>query len=125
MISIFNFFASSIISELNSSLVSKIIGFTPFFLNSIAVSYAVSLFVKIIGFLPTRTPYIFMYSFAPEDKITPGVSLFPKTIGLSIEPVDSTTSFALMYHNLCLGKNLFFFSKWSDILSNITSILWS
>ena len=40
------------------------------------------------------------------DKKTPGVSLFPKTIGLSIEPVDKKTSLALMYHNFCLGVYL-------------------
>ena len=42
---------------------------------------------------------------------TPGVSLFPKTIGLSIDPVDSNTSFALIYQSLCLGVYLVFFSK--------------
>ena len=36
-------------------------------------------------------------------KKIPGVSLFPKTIGLSIDPVDKITSLDLMYHNLCLG----------------------
>ena len=34
---------------------------------------------------------------------TPGVSLFPKTIGLSIDPDEINTSFALMYQSLCLG----------------------
>ena len=50
------FFASSIISDWGSFLVSKIVGSTPFFLNSIAVSYPLSLLVKIKGFLPTNTP---------------------------------------------------------------------
>ena len=52
-----------------------------------------------------------MYSLAAADKNTPGVSLFPKTIGLSIEPVDNKTSFALMYQSLCLGVYLGFSFK--------------
>ena len=84
-------------------LVSKIIGLIPFFLNSIAVSYALSLLVNIIGFFPINTPYNLIYSFAADAKITPGVSLFPNTKGLSIAPVEITTSFALIYQSFCLG----------------------
>ena len=52
------------------------------------------MFVKIKGFFPTKTPYNFKYSLAPDDKKIPGVSLFPNTIGLSIDPVDKITSFS-------------------------------
>ena len=45
-----------------------------------------------------------MYSLAAEDNITPGVSLLPNTKGLSIEPDDIKTSFALIYQRRCLGK---------------------
>ena len=48
---------------------------------------------------------------APDDKKIPGVSLFPNTIGLSIDPVDSITSFALIYQSRCLGINLDFLFK--------------
>ena len=97
------FFASSIISDSGFFLESKTTGSTPCFLNSIAVSYPLSLFVNTNGFLPTKTPYTFKYSLAAEESITPGVSLFPKTIGLSIDPEEIKTSFARMYHNLLLG----------------------
>ena len=95
--------ANSIISDCGLTLESKIIGLIPFFLNSIAVSYPLSLFVKTNGFLPTKTPYTFKYSFAAEDNITPGVSLFPNTSGLSIDPEEIKTSFALIYQSLCFG----------------------
>ena len=48
--------------------------------------------------------------------------MFPKTIGLSIDPVESITSLHLIYQSLCLGVNSDFFSRWSPVLSNITSI---
>ena len=79
--------------------------------------------VNIIGFLPTKTPYTFIYSLAADDKTTPGVSLFPKTIGRSIDPVDKIVSLALIYQSLCLGVYFDLFDKWSPTLSNITIIL--
>ena len=69
------------------------------------------MFVNISGFLPTNTPYTFKYSLAAEDSTTPGVSLFQKTNGLSIEPEEITTSLALMYQSLCLGLYFFDFGK--------------
>ena len=42
-------------------------------------------------------------AFAADANITPGVSLFPKTIGLSIDPDEIKTSFARLYHCLLLG----------------------
>ena len=64
-----------------------------------------------------------MYSFAADARTTPGVSLFPKTIGLSIDPEEITTCFALIYQSLCLGVNSSDFGKWSVTLSDITNIL--
>ena len=52
-----------------------------------------------------------MYSLAAEDNITPGVSLLPNTNGLSIEPDEIRTSFALMYHKRCLGKYFWVLGK--------------
>ena len=66
-----------------------------------------------------------MYSLAAEDNITPGVSLLPNTNGLSIEPDEIKTSFALMYHKRCFGKYFWVLGKWSPIRSDITSMLWS
>ena len=46
-----------------------------------------------------------MYSFAAEANMIPGLSLLPKTKGLSIDPVAIITSLALIYQSLCLGVN--------------------
>ena len=81
------------------------------------------MFVKIKGFFPTKTPYNFKYSLAPDDKKIPGVSLFPNTIGLSIDPVDKITSFALIYQSRCLGVYLDLLFKWSPVLSNMATML--
>ena len=41
----------------------------------------------------------------------PGLSLFAKTKGRSIEPVEIITCFALMYQSLWRGVNLSGFSR--------------